>query len=355
MTRRKTPETRKTLHTLAAALLLAGAAFTLSPTATAAPVYKYTTIDVPGAVQTHVQGVDDSGAVVGAWLDAGGAWHGFRAQSGVVGGVVSTINYPGAAYTDAFGIGSSGAVAGTASSVPQIGSGDPAWGYLLASGAYTALVPPGAVQTGAFGVNGALTVVGSYRTGPPGTGYHGFVWSGGAFTTLDVPGADSTLPVGINDLGQIVGAVEASCTGCAPSSGFLWSAGTLTTITPFGATRSGAFGLNDLGAIVGWYGEGDELSGYLWADGSFVPIEPPATLYAQASDINNAGVIAGTYADAAGVIHGFVATPVPEPGSFVLATLGLGVAAALRRRRTGAPQGVGVALGMRALPGADHA
>ncbi|WP_284619208.1 PEP-CTERM sorting domain-containing protein [Aquabacterium humicola] len=351
MTPRKTLETRttrKSRHTLAAALLLAGAAFTVGPTATAAPVYKYTTIDVPGAVQTHVQGIDDSGAVVGAYLDAGGAWHGFR-TSGGGGGVVSTIDYPGAAYTDAFGIGSSGAVAGTASSVPQIGNADPAFGYLLASGAYTALVPPGSQQAGAFGVNGALTVVGSYRTGPPGTGYHGYVWSGGAFTTLDVPGADSTLPVGINDLGQVVGAVEASCAGCAASSGFLWSAGTLTIITPFGATRSGAFGLNDGGAIVGWYGEGDELSGYLWADGAFVPIEPPAALYAQASDINNAGLIAGTYADAAGVIHGFVATPMPEPGSFVLTALGLGVAAVWRRRRTDAPHDLRVA------PGADHA
>ena len=68
----------------------------------------------------------------------------------------------------------------------------------------------------------------------------------------------------------------------------------------------------------------------------------------QITGINNAGEISGFYSDASGVFHGFVACPsgmncagtsaTPEPGSGMLANLGLGIAglAYFRRLRVSA-------------------
>lgn len=304
--------------TLAAALLLAGCAIATSP---ARAGYQYTTLDVPGALETQAYGIDDAGRVVGAYRDAAG-WHGFR----WAGGSVTTLDFPGAAYTDAFGIGPGGTIVGSTSPVANPQNGDFTQGYVYAAGTYTALAAPGAA--GAFGINGAGTVVGSYAAGGHS---HGAVWSGGSLTTLDVAGADDTNPTGINEAGQIVGGYGADCAGCA-KAGFLWTAGTFTSIVPFGALLSGAFGLNDLGAIVGWYGAGDDLAGYLFDGSAFVSILPPDARYAEALDINNAGVIVGAHADADGVIHGFIATPVPEPGTLAMVLPVLGFALARFRR-----------------------
>lgn len=314
----------RSIRTLAAAMLLAVAALP----AIAAPTFQYTTIDVPGAIETQAYGIDDGGRVVGAYRDAGGRWHGFSAA----GGTVTTIDHPGSLYTDAFGISPTGAIVGSASPLALPGGGDFVQGYVLAGGTTTSLVVPGATATGAFGINGAGTVVGGYIVdGPGGQRHHGAVWTGGTMTTLDVPGADDTNLTGINEAGQIVGGYAFESVG--PSwGGFLWTAGTLTPVIPFGATRSGAFGLNDLGDIVGWYGEGDDLGGYLFSGGAYFAIEPPGALYAEAVDINNRGLVVGTYADANGIIHGFLATPVElaEPSSLGLAALAL--LGLLRRR-----------------------
>ena len=80
-------------------LLIAGAvsALTLVPSAaSAAPVPgRYTTIDVPGAADTVVVGVNDEGVASGFYTDSSGNDHGFLDR----GGAFTTINVPGAADT----------------------------------------------------------------------------------------------------------------------------------------------------------------------------------------------------------------------------------------------------------------
>ncbi len=316
----------------AAALLCAAVAV---PAAMSAPAYTYVTLDVPGAVQTQAYGIDDAGRVVGAWLDGAGTWRGFRYAAGAY----TTIEAPGAAYTDAFGITNSGAIVGTASPVARPGIHDFTQGYLLAGGSFTPITVPGAVQTGAYGVNDAATVVGSYRSDPSagaGFGHHGFVWSAGVFTTIDIPnaagGLDDTAAIGINNAGQIVGEYGLFCDVCASRS-FLWDAGAVTTFAPFGAVASAASDINDTGDIVGWWGSGGVEGGYLYADGEFSLIAPPSASFAEAFGINNQRWVVGAWADAAGVTHGFLATPqaVPEPDAGWLAILALLAAGRLRR------------------------
>jgi hypothetical protein len=109
------------------------------------------TIDVPGANETFVYGINDAGQIVGAYLD-------------------STLEH----------------------------------GFLLSGGNYSALDVPGAFWTDAQGINDSGDIVGTYATYSSGPA-HGFLLSGGSYTTIDVPGAMVTRAEGINDSGQIVG------------------------------------------------------------------------------------------------------------------------------------------------------
>jgi probable HAF family extracellular repeat protein len=101
----------------------------------------------------------------------------------------------------------------------------------------------------------------------------GYLLSGGSFTTLQVPGSVTTLAAGINDLGQIVGEYD-------NKHAFLLSDGTYTTFDVPGASSTQAFGINDAGQIV------------------------------------------GDYMDTGGNEHAFLATPVPEPSTLLLLSIG---------------------------------
>src|SRR5437870_3339540 len=95
----------------------------------------FTTIDVPGATSSEVDGINDAGQMVGRYLNGSG-FHGF----------------------------------------------------VLDHGAYTTLDVPGASLTHAFGINSAGDIVGDYVLGD----FHGFLLNKGTVTTIDVPGATST-------------------------------------------------------------------------------------------------------------------------------------------------------------------
>jgi probable HAF family extracellular repeat protein len=72
-------------------------------TASAAPIYSFTTIDVPGALQSRATGINDSGQIVGSFQGTGGV-HGFLAT----GGSFTTFDVLGAGSTFANGINDSG-------------------------------------------------------------------------------------------------------------------------------------------------------------------------------------------------------------------------------------------------------
>jgi uncharacterized membrane protein len=70
----------------------------------------FTTIDVPGATSTFVNGVSDHGQIVGQYrLTTTGIDHGFTER----GGTFATIDVPGAAFTQAIGVSDRGQIVGT--------------------------------------------------------------------------------------------------------------------------------------------------------------------------------------------------------------------------------------------------
>jgi probable HAF family extracellular repeat protein len=111
--------------------------------------YTFTTVDVPGAVTTEARGINDTGQIVGWFIDA-----------------------------------------------------TPPHGFVADGVTFTPIDVPGASQTQAFGINDTGQIVGRFSDT---TGGHGFVTDSATFTPIDVPGAITTVAFGINDTGQIVG------------------------------------------------------------------------------------------------------------------------------------------------------
>jgi hypothetical protein len=100
--------------------------------------------------------------------------------------------------------------------------------------------------------------------------------------------------------------------------------------------------LNDAGQAVGWAlgtrfvpGEGTITwsHGFVWEAGAFTLFDVPGAYQTQLTGINNRGQLAGTYRDGTGA-HGFLATPVPEPPTWLLWGSGLLLAGAARSLRS---------------------
>ncbi len=73
--------------------------------------------------------------------------------------------------------------------------------------------------------------------------------------------------------------------------------------------------------------------GFLFSEGGFHVLAAPGAFSTEPLGLNDRGQITGLYIDPNG-IHGFVATPAPEPAAWALLLAGVGLlGAALRRGR----------------------
>jgi probable HAF family extracellular repeat protein len=258
-------------------------------TAFADVIYSFTTIDVPGALDTFASGINNRGQIVGGFTDPRTSPFNAYVDTG---GSFTTIGVSGTAS----GINDIGQIVGSLQGGPRGSSG-----FVDTGGSITTISAPGVPFTFVSGINNSGQIVG---TAEGLLGFSsGFVDMGGSFTFI----SGSTSASGINNSGQIVGSFG------------LYSGGTFTTISVPGALSTEARGINDSGQIVGTYGDSGTGHGFVDIGGSFTTIDVPGAITTSALGINNSGQIVGFFQDATGNNHGFLATPVatPEPSSLL--------------------------------------
>ena len=271
---------------------------------------QFRTVDVPGALWTAANAVNNKGTVVGAWVGSPGGPFGF----GYIekpGAQPTTFNFPGT-----YDVTAPSALNdwGTAVGAYLDSSGVPHGWVRWPSGRFTQLDDPAGVGgTSLFQINDAGVIVGGY-TDASGTG-HGFVYDHGTFTTLDFPGAVGTALTGVNNSGAIVGSYTDAF---GVYHGFRYEHGTFTTIDAPGAgTASGqgtpALSISASGVIVGFVtnDSGGGFFGWLLTKGQFSSLDEPNAAPGLSVPLNissNGRYVSGEYFDTSGVLHGYVAT-----------------------------------------------
>src|SRR6266700_4510224 len=116
------------------------------------------------------------------------------------GGAFTAIDFPGAAGTQAWGINPGGDIVGF-----YVSADKATHGFLKSRGQYSSIDFPGASYTEANGISPRGEVIGDYAATLTGSGpHHGYVLSReGTFTTIDYSGATSTCAWGMNSCGDI--------------------------------------------------------------------------------------------------------------------------------------------------------
>jgi uncharacterized membrane protein len=157
-------------------------------------------IDFPAASVTNTTAtrINDSGAIVGVYRINSGPGNGFLD----IAGVYSTVNFPGKVGTHCNGINNAGQIVGQYKDF----DGGPHHGFVDSGGTFTSIDFPGAAETRAEAIDNFGNVVGGYRTSAGAE--LGFLDSGGTFSTIAFPNAVATFAIGINDQGDIVGLYE---------------------------------------------------------------------------------------------------------------------------------------------------
>lgn len=289
-----------------------------SATQVFATSFNFTTLDVPGAVQTFAFGISGSN-VVGQYIDSSNQEHGFLFN----GSTYSTLDDP---------LGAQGTSANSISGTNVVGSyfdaaGKP-HGFLYNGSSFTTLDDPlGSNGTQALGVSGS-NVVGSYVDSSLAT--HGFLYDGSTYTTLDAPGASATVAHGIDGTLVVGFSVISGVTrGMIYSIGVGFSPSVLLS----GTTATYFWDVSGADKVGQYRTPANVYHGFLRTATSTTIVDDPLGVLDNVATSIDGSNIAGAYADAAGNYHGYLAVPVvPEPSTFALGILGALSLAAFGRR-----------------------
>ena len=274
--------------------------------------YRFTTINITGAVVPYAYAINDEGVVSGFYSDSSGDFHGFLWQNGKA----VTVDAPGD-WVDTYlgGINDLGIAVGnyddglTISHATLFRARDKSWIRLPD-------VPGSSVNYG-NGINNLGLAVGIAYDGPLTNASNGvgWIWDGRDYSYIVVPASVGTslgtYPTAINDESVVVGQYEDSA---GNYHGFIsHGASDITTLDVPGSDLTFAGGINDLGDVAGAYNTSaapNVPNGFILHEGKFVTVNVPGAASTAIDGINIIGQIAGTYDDAAGNQYSFVATPI---------------------------------------------
>ena len=294
---------------------LVAAAPALAAAAPEAPAYSFATHgDNADPTFNQLLGINDQGQIAG-YFGAGTSAtvhpnRGYVVHPPYHQADFTNENFPGAAQTQVIGINNSGTTVGF-----YADAGGDNFGFVLKAGIWTAVIDP---RTGAgtvnqlLGLNNDGVAVGFYTDGKGNNHGYEFNFHTDTFSAVNVPGATSVTATGINAEGNVTGFYSGPKSGGTRS--FVRIGGRVTT---FGAPNSGnttAFGINNNNEIVGAYviGSGAKAAthGFVRTTGAFHGVDDPngvgTTLI---NGVNDNGVIVGFYTDSKGNTDGFVGRP----------------------------------------------
>lgn len=304
----------------------------LSSGAATAGSYTLITPYSGAGASTGVLGINDAGFMTGSIYNADGSIDGFiRSPTGVY------STFTAGAQTFGRNISNSNSIAGFATDSSGVVATDTTF-VRASDGVITDLTNPttsAALHGFAQGQNASGAVVGDYYFSSGGHTYrHGFELSGSTFTDISVGPSftQRTMARGINDAGVIVGFTSA----LGVTRGFVDTAGVITFVIDPDPANSGTTVLQDInnaGLAVGGFvdaaGNSHAFEFNTLTD-TFTNLTPPTGTNYDAFGINGLGQVVLT-GDGGNYLYDPLG--VPEPGTWVLMTLGMaGLGGALRRR-----------------------
>lgn len=278
-------------------LAITSAATLFGQTIKAASVI-YTTIDVPGAVVTGVEGINSNGDVVGYYsMSSNGPSHGFILRNGTL----TSFDYPGSTSTIATGINDSGMIVGYA----DYG----AFGFLYDGITFTKISFPHSELTTIRGINNLGDIVGGVNTDFG----HGFELQKGRVRSITPPGTYvGAYASSVNNFGVIVGTVVDGL----DARGFVYKHGSFKRVGFPGAEQTTyALGINDSGTAVGDYQLGAFFYGFALVGGSYTALTVPGASSTFAVSINAGGQVVGSYELSDQTQHGFESSPITQAES----------------------------------------
>lgn len=211
---------------------------------------QWTNLGTLGGANSHGNGVNEAGAVVGSSQTSGGFSRAFLWTPGATNGVAGNPQmkdlgtFAGGSNSDAAAINNSGQVTGYA----QTATRDRAFRY--SGGTLTdigALLPPNLPYSYGLGINGAGHIVG-IAYDPFFTWPHAFFYNGVSASDIGNLGAQGASAVAINDNGQIAGYAN---TVAFDVHAFRYAGGAMHDLGTLGGHYSYANAINNSNVIVG--------------------------------------------------------------------------------------------------------
>jgi hypothetical protein len=282
--------------------------------------WQFTAVDFPGAVETNVFGVNDSGDAVGYAFDVLSPIqiHPFPFVYDIKKGTYTRIPRAFGEEFGTFGLGinNQGAIVGSFLAPPN---GDEHAFVRSKKGVYTEFVHPGSTFTDARGTNERGLIAG---VADDGNFLLGFIYDPARNTYVDFLPSPETIAHGINNRGDVAGSVfldaGVACAQCPEGFyGFLRTARGAFTFFRVNGLDTRARGLTDSGVIAGQVDTDIGVKSFVTRiqglpyEAITIPdaslLEFPGSSFTIAEGINNRGDVVGLYLDADFASHGFVA------------------------------------------------
>lgn len=302
-----------------------------APTAfvTAGPIIsRYTVTLLNTAADSYAVALNDSGQVVGNYLDADRHlnafhWQGEKVETVVENGQVSRINNHGqivgwrevSGQSEAFLYDVDGSLVrlntlGGESQALAINESGQTAGRITLDAERAFIDQTNAMQYIAEDINGyaiAMNNLGAVLIKEvSGNRCRTLLWQHGTLTDLGDLGGPLTIGRDINDAGQVVGWAQ---TGDGEYHPFLWEGGVMTDLSAYTSDFGAAVAINEAGVILlktSDIGGGRNL---LLDHGTLIDLGNFGSRYAIANDLNDRGQIVGWMSESTGKISAFLATP----------------------------------------------